>query len=114
MCPYSGICNTSLQRDQQESSMTRNAFAGGGIEVEAGLVAEGLGLPVSQMKELMREGAITSRCERGADGDAGRHRLTFFHKSRRLRLVIDSEGRLVRRTAIDFGDRPLPPALRRP
>ena len=45
--------------------MTRNTSAAGGIEVEAGLIAEGLGLPVSQLKELIREGAITSRCERG-------------------------------------------------
>jgi len=94
--------------------MARIAFVEGDIEVEAELIAQGLGLTVSQLKELMRGGAITSRCERGVDDDAGRHRLTFFHKSRRLRLVIDSEGRLVQRTAIDFGDRPLPPTLRRP
>jgi hypothetical protein len=29
-------------------------------------------------------------------------------------LIIDSEGRLIRRTAIDFGEHPLPPTLRRP
>lgn len=90
------------------------AFAGGEIEVEAGHIAAGLGLPVSQLKELMQEAAITSRCERGVDDDEGRYRLTFFYKSRRLRLVIDREGRLVRQTAIDFGDRPLPATLRRP
>jgi len=94
--------------------MTRNAFAGDGIEVEAELIAEGLGLPVSQLKDLIRVGAITSRCERGVDEDGGRHRLTFFHGSRRLQLVINSEGRLVSQTTIDFGDRPLPPTLRRP
>jgi hypothetical protein len=33
---------------------------------------------------------------------------------RRLRLIIDREGRLIRQSVIDFGSYPLPPAMRRP
>ena len=94
--------------------MTRINFVDGDIEVPAELIADGLGLPVARMQALMREAAITSRCERGVNEDAGRHRLTFFHKGRRFRLIIDSEGRLIRQSAIDFGAYPLPPAMRRP
>jgi Family of unknown function (DUF6522) len=63
---------------------------------------------------LMRKGAITSLCERGIDADAGRFRMTFFYKSRRLRLVVDAAGNILQRSTIDFGDRPLPDALRIP
>jgi hypothetical protein len=66
------------------------------------------------MRHLKRAGAITSRSERGIGEDAGLYRLTFFHAGRRLRLIVDSAGRVIRRNAIDFGDRSLPAALRRP
>ena len=94
--------------------MPRIAFIDGDIEVPAELVAEGLGVSLQQMPTLMRAGTITGRCESGVDDDAGRHRLTFFCGGRRFRLIIDGEGRVIRRTAIDFGDRPLPQALHRP
>ena len=92
--------------------MAQIAFADGDIEVPAELIAKGLGVPLARMQTLMRAGAITSRCESGVDDDAGRHRLTFFCGGRRFRLIIDDEGRVIRRTAIDFGDRPLPQTLR--
>lgn len=94
--------------------MVHIAFVDGDIEVPAELIAEGLGVPVEQLGGLMRTGAVTSRSEHGVDEDAGRHRLTFFHSGRRLRLIVDSDGRLIRQMAIDVGDRPLPSALRRP
>lgn len=53
----------------------------------------------------MREGAITSSCERGIVDDAGRYRLIFFYKSRRLRLIIDEAGRVIQRSTIEFGNR---------
>lgn len=94
--------------------MNHVAFIDGDIEVPAELIAEGLGLPVAELPGLLRSGAITSRCERGVDEDAGRHRLTFFHSGRRLRLVVGDDGRVMRQMVIDVGDRPLPAALRRP
>ena len=94
--------------------MARIAFVDGDIEVPAELIAEGLGLSLAQMQALLRSARITGRCESGIDDDAGRRRLTFFCGARRFRLIIDGEGHVIRRTTINFGDRPLPPALRRP
>jgi hypothetical protein len=97
------------ERHNPAIEIDRNA-----ILVEAAIIAEGLGLAASRMPALIRSGEVTSICERGVGEDQGRYRLTFFHAGKRLRLVVDSEGRLIRRSTIDFGDRPLPPRLRRP
>ncbi|WP_445500673.1 DUF6522 family protein [Microvirga sp. G4-2] len=86
----------------------------GTIQVDASVLGEGLGVEPSCVPELLRSGAITSRCERGIGEDEGRFRLTFFHAGRRLRLVVEAAGRILQRSTIDFGDRPLPGALRRP
>jgi len=51
---------------------------------------------------MMRKGEITSLCERGVNEDAGRYRLTFFHKSRRFRLVVDGTGTVIQRSIVDF------------
>jgi hypothetical protein len=83
------------------------------IMVEATIVADGLGLAATQVPTLIRSGEITSICERGVEDDERRYRLTFFHAGKRFRLVVDSEGRLIRRSTIDFGDRPLPLRLRK-
>jgi hypothetical protein len=79
-----------------------------GFQVDASLVAEGLGVEVSRVPALLRSGEITSVCERGVGDDEGRYRLTFFHRGKRLRLVIDEGCRLIRRSIIDFGDHPRP------
>ena len=84
-----------------------------GIEIDAGIIAEGLGLDPAVLREHMREGRITSRCERGIGEDDGRWRLTFFSSTRRLRLVVDAAGRIEQRSMIDFGDRMLPDSMRR-
>jgi hypothetical protein len=52
-------------------------FQEGAIEVDARLIAEGLGLDVASLHELMRASKVTSLCERGVDNDLGLHRLTF-------------------------------------
>jgi Family of unknown function (DUF6522) len=61
---------------------------------------------------MMRRGEITSLCERGVNDDAGCYRLTFFHKSRRFRLIVDGTGTVIQRSIINFGDRPLPASMR--
>jgi hypothetical protein len=86
---------------------------GGAIQVEASVVAEGLGLALPQFQKEMKAGKITSISERGTDADLGRHRLTFFSEHRRFRLVVDEGGTVIQRSAIDFGDAPLPSSLRR-
>ncbi len=85
----------------------------GDFLIDAGLLGELLGLPASRVPELMRDGEITSVCERGVDDDEGKFRLTFFYGNRRVRLNTEGIGRVVRRSVIDFGDRPIPDALRR-
>lgn len=87
-------------------------FEEGGIQ--ATIVAEGLKIDPSLVQARMREGKITTLCERGIDDDAGRHRLTFFSESRRLRLLVDEEGNILQRSTVDFGDRGLPASARKP
>ncbi len=95
-------------------AMAEIGFEGGVIWIEASILGKGLGLDASAVPALMHNGAITSLCEQGVDRDAGRYRLTFFYKSRRFRLMIDEAGHILRRSTVDFGDRPLPLSLRKP
>lgn len=88
-------------------------FEDGSPTVDAETIAQGLGISVIEVQPLMRSGEITSRCEFGQGEDAGLTRLTFFLRGARFRIVIDAAGRVVRRSTIDFGQRGLPPALRR-
>lgn len=89
-------------------------LAGGGdVQVDAAVLAGKLGLTQAQLREGMRDGSITARVERGEGEDAGRTRLTVFAPSCRLRMVVDAEGTILSTDRVDFGDRPLPPGLRR-
>jgi hypothetical protein len=87
--------------------MSQIAIRDGAIEIEASIVAEGLELEPSLVQAMMRKGEITSLSERGVNEDAGRYRLTFFHKNRRFRLIVDGFGTIIQRSIINFGDRPL-------
>src|SRR5258708_36046316 len=78
----------------------------GVVEVEASVIAEGLGLPLPQFREQMQAGKITSLSERGTDADMGRHRLTFFSEHRRLRLIVDYRRAVPPRSPLDFGAAP--------
>lgn len=82
--------------------------------VDAALLGELLDVPVEQMRSLMSERAITTLCEAGVGADLGAFRLSFFYRNRRARLQVDAEGRILRRSVVDFGDRPMPPLMRRP
>lgn len=84
------------------------------IEVEASVIAEGLDLSLSQLRQQMQEGRITSLSERGTGEDLGRHRLTFFSEHRRFRVVLDERGAIIQRSTIDFGDAKLPRSARKP
>lgn len=76
-----------------------------GFEVEAALIASAFGLDPASVPDLMRAGAITSRCETGVGEDEGRWRLTFFHKGRALRLTVDATGAILLRATFDVGGR---------
>ena len=83
--------------------MSEVRVTGSGFEVDAGLIASSFGLDPAGVPGLMREGAITSRCETGVDEDEGRWRLTFFHGSRALRLTVDRTGAVLLRATFDVG-----------
>jgi len=89
-------------------------FEEGAIQVDVTIVARGLGIEPAVVQERMREGKITSLCERGTDEDQGRYRLSFFSENRRFRLVVNEKGDLIQRSAVDFGDRGLPASARKP
>jgi Family of unknown function (DUF6522) len=88
-------------------------FENGAVQIDASIVAEGLGLTPSLLQQEMQAGRITSLAERGVDADAGRHRLTFFSGHRRFRVVVDETGAIIQRTTVDFGDALLPKSARR-
>lgn len=89
-------------------------FENGEVEIDAAVVADGLGLTLPLLQQGMRTGDITSLAERGVDADHGRHRLTFFSAHRRFRVVIDASGAIIQRSALDFGDEQLPRSVHKP
>ena len=76
----------------------------GTFEIDAAIIADGLEIDASSVQQRMRDGTVTSRCERGIDSDEGRYRLTFFTERRRLRLIVDEAGKVLQRSTIDFGE----------
>lgn len=64
--------------------MQRVEFKDGAIEVDAAIVAEGLGIEPSLLRERIRAAKITNSCERGINEDDGLYRLTFLSDSRWL------------------------------
>lgn len=87
----SGLPSPAPQGQAQRFTVDRLARArveiqDGEIQLDAQIIADGFDLEPARIPALMRDGAITSLCECGIDEDAGRYRLTFFHKSRRFRL----------------------------
>lgn len=89
-------------------------FENGAVEIDAFVIAEGLGIAVPLLRKQMRAGKITGLSERGIDDDGGRHRLTFFSEHRRFRVVVDESGAIIQRSTLNFGDSPLPKSVRKP
>ncbi|MDI3469766.1 MAG: hypothetical protein OJF62_001829 [Pseudolabrys sp.] len=85
-----------------------------GFLIDASTLGRLLEVRPSDILELMQQKQITSLCERGEGADAGQYRLSFFYKGRRARLYVDEAGTVIRSSAVNIGDGPLPAALRRP
>jgi hypothetical protein len=66
---------------------------GRAVEIDGALVARALGLDVEAFRKLMDDRRLTVLCERGTGEDEGLYRASFFHEGRRVRLVVDAEGR---------------------
>lgn len=79
-------------------------FEGDAIEIDAATIADALGIEASLLQQQIRDGGLTTRCERGVDADEGRYRLTFFTDRRRLRLIVDAAGNVLQRSTINFGE----------
>ena len=56
-------------------------------------MAKGLGLDPEVLRECLRNDTVTSLCEKD--------RLTFFSAARRLRLIVDAGGAILKTTAGD-------------
>ncbi len=64
----------------------------GQATVDAADLGPLLGLSPVDVPILMRSGEITSRFEAGADDDAGRFRLIFYHDGKRVRITCLNDG----------------------
>lgn len=94
--------------------MPQIRFEDDAIEIDVAVIAKGLGIEPGLVQAQMQAGTITSRCERGVDDDAGTFRLSFFTAHKRLRVIVNEAGEVVRWTALASPDRPLSAAARRP
>lgn len=79
--------------------------------IDAHILAPLLGVAVADVPALMRRNEITSKCERGIDAHEGQYRLSFFYRDRRVRLIVDSTGKVLQRTLRTSGELKPPPAL---
>ncbi len=82
--------------------MVRIEYVDNGVEVDAGTLAQAFAISAEDLRLGMRDGAITSRFERGEGEDAGRVRLTFFSADRRVRMIADDRGRVLSCDAVDL------------
>ena len=89
-----------------QRAMSEVEFENGAFSVDAALIASGLGIDAVQVQPFMRDGTITSICERGVDEDAGRYRLTFFHETRSFRLLVDDSGHVIQKSRIKLATSP--------
>ena len=79
--------------------MTRVEVTQDGFVVDAEVIAEAFGLEAKDVQPLMRSGEVTSVSETGVGEDAGRSRITFRYNGRTLRLVVDTEGTILKRSS---------------
>lgn len=69
-----------------------------GFQIGAADLGALLGMAPQDIQRLMRDGQITSLSEKGQDQDEGRYRITFRHRSTRVRLTVNAQGEILLRT----------------
>jgi len=77
-------------------------FENGTLQVDPAIVAKGLRLDIEALRAALRDGTVTSLCEKGMEHDAGRYRLSFFSPTRRLRLIVDAGGVVLQTSTADY------------
>ena len=65
------------------------------IVIDSAPIAQAFGLDVAAFQRLLEDRKITQLCERGTDEDAGTYRASFYLNRKRVRLLLDGEGRLL-------------------
>lgn len=65
------------------------------IVIDGAPVARALGLDKASFFRLLGQRKIDQLCERGTGEDAGRWRASFYHGRKRVRVVVDREGRVL-------------------
>lgn len=73
--------------------------------VDADLLAAAFNLPAAEIRTRMQDGLITSLCETGQGEDEGRWRLTFRYGNRALRLTVDEQGSILRKSTYPVAPR---------
>ncbi|MBS0227774.1 MAG: hypothetical protein JSS23_03660 [Proteobacteria bacterium] len=63
------------------------------IVIDGGPIAEALGLDTATFFRLLETRKIDQLCERGIDEDAGLYRASYYYGRKRVRVVVDREGR---------------------
>jgi hypothetical protein len=71
------------------------------IAIDGAGVARALGLEVEAFRKLMDERKVAVLCERGTGADEGLVRASFYIERKRVRLVVDRDGRIVAPVAAD-------------
>jgi hypothetical protein len=71
---------------------------GDSFTIDARDLAQLFELDAERVREMMRAGEIRSRVERGEGEDAGRFRLTFIHRERRVQLIVAADGAVIQRS----------------
>lgn len=77
-------------------------YENGQFLVDAETLAAGLRIAPDAVMQGLRDGTVTSLSEKGVEEDVGLFRLTFIGAGRRLRLTIDANGAIVKRSTSDY------------
>jgi hypothetical protein len=84
----------------------------GALRIGAAVSGQGLNVESSPRSGSDARGKERDQLRARGDEDAGYSRLTFFHKNRRFRFVVDEDGNTIQRSKIGFSDRQLPTSMR--